>query len=192
LSFLKNSEINKNGKLAPTTKTPFQILADKIERDILDKNQIFYETTVLEENEIKLKGKEIKVKINDKLTIDLYNASSATKQLTSLLLYLRYRAKENDLLIIDEPEMNLHPKSQAKLLEIFAILVNIGIKVLITTHSPYFVDHLNHLINVKTDNYQTIQKQASALDSKYLSAFLTLEQVNAYEMKNNQLHLLKY
>ncbi len=183
LSFLKNSEVNKNGKLTPTT--PFQILADKIERDILDKNHIFYETTVLEEN-------EIKVKINDKLTIDLYNASSATKQLTSLLLYLRYRAKENDLLIIDEPEMNLHPKYQAKLLEIFAILVNIGVKVLITTHSPYLVDHLNHLVNAKTDSYQGIQKQASTLDSKYLRAFLTLEQVNAYEMKNNQLHLLKY
>ncbi|MCK5523255.1 MAG: ATP-binding protein [Thiomargarita sp.] len=190
LSFLKNSEINKNGKLIPTT--PFQILADKIERDILDKNHIFYESTVLEENEIKVKGKEIKVKINDKLTIDLYNASSATKQLTPLLLYLRYRAKENDLLIIDEPEMNLHPKSQAKLLEIFCILVNLGVKVLITTHSPYLVDHLNRLVNAKTDYYQTIQKQASALDSKYLSAFLTLEQVNAYEMKNNQLHLLKY
>ncbi len=190
LSFLKNSEINKNGKLTPTTS--FQILADKIERDILDKNHIFYESTVLEENEVKLKGKEIKVKINDKLTIDLYNASSATKQLTSLLLYLRYRAKENDLLIIDEPEMNLHPKSQAKLLEIFCILVNLGVKVLITTHSPYLVDHLNRLVNAKTDYYQTIQKQARTLDSKYLSAFLTLEQVNAYEMKNNQLHLLKY
>jgi predicted ATP-dependent endonuclease of OLD family len=183
LSFLKNSEINKNGKLTPTT--PFQILADKIERDILDKNHIFYEYTILEEN-------EIKVKINDKLTIDLYNASSATKQLTPLLLYLRYRAKENDLLIIDEPEMNLHPKSQAKLLEIFCILVNLGVKVLITTHSPDLVDHLNRLVNAKTDYYQTIQKQASALDSKYLSAFLTLEQVNAYEMKKNQLHLLKY
>ncbi len=125
------------------------------------------------------------------LSIDLYNASSSIKQLAPLLLYLRYRAKENDLLIIDEPEMNLHPESQAKLLEIFGILVNLGIKLLITTHSPYFMDYLNSLVSGQTNHSKVIRKQASALYLNDSRAFVALEKVSAYEMKDNQLHSLK-
>lgn len=47
---------------------------------------------------------------------------------------------ENTVLIIDEPEVHLHPEWQLKLAE---ILVNLGkilnIKILISTHSPYFL-----------------------------------------------------
>jgi predicted ATPase len=49
-------------------------------------------------------------------------------------------------LIIDEPEMNLHPEAQVKLLEILTMAVNRGLKVLITTHSPYITDHLTNLM----------------------------------------------
>lgn len=183
LEFLTNAEFNKNVKLNQASKNEFQKLADKIEYYIINKNKIFYEPTVLE-------GKEIKVRVNKHLTIDLHNASSSIKQLTPLLLYLRYRAKKNDLLVIDEPEMNLHPESQAKLLEIFGILVNLGINVLITTHSPYFMAHLNNLINKNTDT-KLLKKQAGSLYLKDSRAFLPLEQVSAYEMKDNKLVSLK-
>jgi predicted ATP-dependent endonuclease of OLD family len=179
LDFLTDAE------LKPTGSTPkFQQLADKIETDILSKNQIFYKPTVLQ-------GKEIKVKVNQRLTIDLYNASSSIKQITPLLLYLRYHAKPNDLLIIDEPEMNLHPESQAKLLEVFAILVNFGVNVLLTTHSPYFMDHLNSLVSGKINHPQVLQTQAKELYLKDARAFLTFDKVSAYEMKDNQLSSLK-
>jgi predicted ATP-dependent endonuclease of OLD family len=179
LDFLTDAE------LKPTGSTPkFQQLADKIESDILSKNQIFYKPTVLQ-------GKEIKVKVNQGLTIDLYNASSSIKQITPLLLYLRYHAKPNDLLIIDEPEMNLHPESQAKLLEVFAILVNFGVNVLLTTHSPYFMDHLNSLVSGKINHPQVLQTQANALYLKDARAFLAFDKVSAYEMKDNQLSSLK-
>ncbi len=183
LEFLTNAEFNKNVKLNPASKNEFQKLADKIEYYIINKNKVFYEPTVLE-------GKEIKVRVNKDLTIYLHNASSSIKQLTPLLLYLRYRAKKNDLLIIDEPEMNLHPESQTKLLEIFGILVNLGINVLITTHSPYFMAHLNNLINKNTDA-KLLKKQAGSLYLKDSRAFLPLEQVSAYEMQDNKLVSLK-
>jgi len=184
LDFLTNVELKKSLQINPATKNEFQKLADEIEHFILDKNKVFYESTVLE-------GKEIKVKVNENLTIDLYNASSSVKQLTPLLLYLRYRAKENDLLIIDEPEMNLHPESQAKLLEVFGILVNLGVKVLITTHSPYFMEYLNSLVIGNINHPQSLKKPAKELYLKDSRAFVSLDKVSVYEMRDNQLHSLK-
>ncbi|MBI4850875.1 MAG: ATP-binding protein [Acidobacteria bacterium] len=134
---------------------------------------------------------ELKVKISDDLVIDLYNASSSIKQLAPLLVYLRYIDRGNNLIIIDEPEMNLHPENQVKLLEVLGILVNSGFKILITTHSPYFMSHLNNLVNGKVGDEETLEKQARHLYLKDRRAFLKMEQVGAYEMRNNKLVSLK-
>lgn len=50
----------------------------------------------------------------------------------------------NDLLILDEPEINLHPEWQNKYAEIICMLVECGVKVLVVTHSPYMVSALHH------------------------------------------------
>ncbi len=78
--------------------------------------------------------------------LDMSVVSSMVKDLAPLVLYLRYVATKNDLIIIDEPEMNLHPEVQVKMTEFLAMLVNAGVSVLITTHSPYIVDHLENLM----------------------------------------------
>jgi len=182
--FLTDLEFQPNMRLEPESKNAFQLLADQIENQLQDKNRTIFTTT-------KMGGREIKIKVKRGLSIDLYNASSSIKQLAPLLLYLRYRAAENDLLIIDEPEMNLHPESQAKLLEALGILVNLGVKVLLTTHSPYFMAHLNNLVNGDTENPTLLKRQASSLYLKDTRAFLKMDQVSAYEMKKNKLCSLK-
>jgi AAA15 family ATPase/GTPase len=183
LEFLEDTELQPISRITAKKKTEFQKLADLIEAHIQGNNK----TNLLP---TKLGGKEIKINVKRGLNIDLYNASSSIKQLAPLLLYLRHRAAKNDLLIIDEPEMNLHPESQAKLLEILAVLVNLGINVLLTTHSPYFMAHLNNLISNTSDS-KTAKARASALYLKEPRAFLTSEQVGAYEMRDNKIHTLK-
>ena len=42
--------------------------------------------------------------------------------------------------------MNAHPEAQLGLTEFIALLVNSGVRILFTTHSPYVVDHLNNLM----------------------------------------------
>lgn len=180
LNFLYTIEFQKD----KTSKT-FHSLADKIEKNIQSKNKTEFGLTLVG-------GKEIKINVKKGLDIDLYNASSSIKQLAPLLLYLRYRAKENDLLIIDEPEMNLHPESQAKLLEVLGMLVNAGVNVLLTTHSPYFMSHLNNLISGDTENEKNLEAQAKSLYLKDKRAFLKPEDVSAYEMKNDKLKNLKH
>lgn len=55
-------------------------------------------------------------------------------------------AGKSKMLMIDEPEMNLHPANQRRLARYFARLVNDGYRVYITTHSDYIVKELNTLI----------------------------------------------
>lgn len=185
LKFLTHLEIEDG-----LEKGKFAKFADAIEKNLQQENKTNYIST-------DLGGKEIKINVKKGLDIDLYNASSSIKQLAPLLLYLRYRAKENDLLIIDEPEMNLHPESQAKLLEVLGMLVNAGVNVLLTTHSPYFMSHLNNLISGDMSDDATREKQAKSLYLEDARAFLKPEDVSAYEMRkgktgnHQELHDLK-
>ena len=79
-----------------------------------------------------------------KLTMD--ESSSAVRSLLDIGFYLRHVAKPGDLLMVDEPELNLHPDNQRRIARLFARLINLGIHVFATTHSDYIVKELNTLI----------------------------------------------
>ena len=89
------------------------------------------------------KGKRIK------LTMD--ESSSAVRSLLDIGFYLRHVAAPGDLLMVDEPELNLHPENQRLVARLFARVVNIGVKVFITTHSDYIIKELNTLIMLNQD-----------------------------------------
>jgi len=89
------------------------------------------------------KGKRIK------LTMD--ESSSAVRSLLDIGFYLRHVAKPGDLLMVDEPELNLHPENQRRVARLFARIVNLGVKVFITTHSDYIIKELNTLIMLNHD-----------------------------------------
>lgn len=94
-----------------------------------------------------------------RLTMD--ESSSAVRSLLDIGFYIRHVAKKNDLLIVDEPELNLHPENQRKVARLFARLVNCGINVFITTHSDYIVKEINTLImlNQKTPSLVTLAEK---------------------------------
>lgn len=80
--------------------------------------------------------------------LEMTESSSAVRSLLDLAFYLRHIARPGDLLIVDEPELNLHPENQRLLARLFATLVNHGIKVFMTTHSDYIVKELNTLLRL--------------------------------------------
>lgn len=113
------------------------------------------------------------------VTVELPIASSMVKELSSLALYLRFLAEKNDLVVIDEPEMNLHPEAQAKIVELLSMMVNAGLNVLVTTHSTYIVDHLANLMKAaKHDSPDDIeakfllQDKRAFIDEKLVSVYL--------------------
>jgi len=72
--------------------------------------------------------------------------ASVVKSLASLVFYFRHMAKPGEFLIIDEPELNLHPDNQRKITRVLAKAVNRGFKIMISTHSDYVLRELNHLV----------------------------------------------
>ncbi len=110
------------------------------------------------ELEIILEGKifvdesgAIKYKMQDNKVLELYQTSSTIKSLAVLILYLRHIAKKEDVIFIDEPEINLHPKNQRIIARLLAKLTNEGVKVIISTHSDYITKELSGLIMLKSD-----------------------------------------
>lgn len=98
------------------------------------------------------KGKRVRLSMDE--------SSSAVRSLLDLGFYLRHVAKPGDLLIVDEPELNLHPDNQRRVARLFACLVNLGIKVFITTHSDYIIKELNTLIMLGRKNIPRMQEIA--------------------------------
>ena len=86
-----------------------------------------------------------------RLKLTMVESSSAVRSLLHLGFYLRHVAQKGDLLMVDEPELNLHPENQRRIARLFARLVNLGVKVFITTHSDYIVKELNTLIMLNHD-----------------------------------------
>lgn len=85
------------------------------------------------------------------LKLGLGEVSSSVRSLLILWYWLKYFTKKGDMLILDEPELNLHPSNQRRLARFLATLVNHGIKVFITTHSDYIIKEFNTLIMFNQD-----------------------------------------
>ena len=100
------------------------------------------------------------------------------KELAPLAVYLKNLANPGELLIIDEPEMNLHPAAQVQLIEFFAMLVNAGLNILITTHSPYIVDHLANLMQAAKHKNKKKIKKLFYLEKT--EAFISQDKVSVY------------
>ncbi len=91
-------------------------------------------------------------------------SSSSVRSMLDISFYLNHIAQQGDMLIIDEPELNLHPCNQIRLARLFARLINIGIKVFITTHSDYIIKELNTLIML---DYKNRHGNAKSILKKY-------------------------
>jgi len=113
-----------------------------------------------------------------KVDLDVSLVSSMVRELSPLVLYLRYIAVCRDLLVIDEPEMNLHPEAQAKLIEFISMLVNAGLNIIITTHSPYLVDHLINLM--KAAEQEDPESISDKFFLKTADAFISKNDVSVY------------
>lgn len=107
------------------------------------------------------------------------------KSLAGLDIYLSSVANEGDVIIIDEPEMNAHPDAQLAITELLAMLVNGGIGVILTTHSPYMTDHINNLVEAGKLPVAKQEIVAEKLELKSRGAMLRREDVEIYHFDRN-------
>ena len=78
-------------------------------------------------------------------TCSMKNTASGIKQIAVIQTLLHHRFLESgSVLIIDEPEVNLHPEWQIKLARIFVLLAKEGnITIYINSHSPMFIEAID-------------------------------------------------
>ena len=92
--------------------------------------------------------------------------------------------------IVEEPEQNLFPSSQWQMLQNLLALnnMNVGNKLIITTHSPYLINYLTIAIkakqvldNLSKDKKETLSSAISKLIS--LNSCINADGVSIYEME---------
>ena len=129
---------------------------------------------------------------NESLELSMMESSSSIRSLCDLGVYLKFFAEEGDLIIIDEPELNLHPENQRKLARLFAKLINCGLKILITTHSDYIIKELSILciLNSRKNILPNINKISNV---KYeLNSLLDLTRINVFLSKSQDNYVNLY
>jgi len=118
------------------------------------------------------------------VALRLHETASVVKSLASLVLYLRYEAEPGRRLIIDEPELNLHPDNQRRVARILARGVNRGLRVVMSTHSDYLIRELNNLVMLGQDSEpsRALRAELGYDESETLQA----EQIGAYLVNDGQ------
>jgi AAA15 family ATPase/GTPase len=115
---------------------------------------------------------------NKRIRLDISESSSVVRSMLDMGFYLRHEAEPGSLLLVDEPELNMHPENQRRIARLFVRLINIGIKVFISTHSDYIIKELNTLIMLNQD--KKYLKQIIKEEGYHRDELLRPEQVKVY------------
>ena len=123
---------------------------------------------------------EIKLERNGKQYL-LSNASAGEIEMINYIFGLHALKLESGLIIIDEPELHLHPKWIRLLLDVFMELsTKIGNQFLISTHSPIFINEesYSHIIRIYKDQYD-ISRSVSLQEQHELNIKDALHIINS-------------
>ena len=95
----------------------------------------------------------------------------------SLKFYLQNRRKSKTF-IVEEPELNLFPSAQQKLMQYLVDkIINYNNSILLTTHSPYVLTSLNNLIYAHKTGQEHTSEIEKVIEKKY---WLNQEDVSVY------------
>ena len=110
-----------------------------------------------------------------KKDLPLMRASSMVSELAPVVLYLRHVVRSGDLLIIEEPESHLHPAMQAAFARELARAVRAGVRIVMTTHSEWFLEQIGNLAclsGLSEDNRKGVIKEDFSLRPDELGVWL--------------------
>ena len=122
-----------------------------------------------------------------KVRLTMGESASSIRSLLNLGMFIKHIAKPGSLLMIDEPELNLHPKNQRMIARLMAKLVNAGVRVYITTHSDYIIREFNTLIMLKSKG-----AAARRIMEKYgynEDELLDVSDIKTYRARQERIHV---
>lgn len=142
------------------------------------KAQLAYWLSKILDQEIELESEKItsdSVKNTFKLvdigTLSPINVGAGNSYLAKLLI-LGLISKPGYLLLIENPEIHLHPKAQSKLAEFFTYLADKGVQLVLETHSEHFLNGIRYQVydeKINADDVKIYYKPSAK------EAFLSLD-----------------
>lgn len=168
-----------------TLKEVYDIISKIVDGKIIEKNGNFY-----------INYREYNVNIN------LNNLSTGLKSFIIIKMLLENGSLgKKDVLILDEPEIHLHPEWQLIYAELIVLLQKyFELNIVITTHSHYFLDainrfsikyEINKLVNFYITGYAGNKKNIvfanvnDKLDEIYKKMYLPLEKLKNMRLEEN-------
>lgn len=111
--------------------------------------------------------------------ISLQNLSTGMKSFVILKMLLEKGCLKNkDVVILDEPEIHLHPQWQIAYAELIVLLQKqFDLSVVVTTHSPYFVDAIN-LFSCKYGTDSKVNYYLSSNDGNMVTMESVTEEID--------------
>jgi predicted ATP-dependent endonuclease of OLD family len=121
----------------------------------------------------------------------LSQASTGIQSLVPLLLVFdntvsEYGLDTSKLFVIEEPELNLFPIKQKKLIDyLISRVQNISHKIVITTHSPYILSSLDTLMLAKNtfDEHPDLKEEINSIVSE--DKWIDYDDISVYEVRND-------
>lgn len=121
---------------------------------------------------------------NSEIKLPMFLSSSVVTELVPIILALKYNDNYNSI-IIEEPEMCLHPRLQWLMARVLIRLVNNGLPVFVSTHSDIILQHINNMIKLKKNsNCANLMQKYSYTDDDLLNS----DDVNIYQFDINGNH----
>ncbi|WP_395062706.1 AAA family ATPase [Flavobacterium sp.] len=178
-----------------------KIFEPEIEQDIFSDNREDFEklSSIISE----VIGGNFEINSNEELVFkksdvefDFENIATGIKSFGILqLLFKKGKLNSNTLLIIDEPEVHLHPTWQVKYAEILVLLSKeFAIPILLTSHSPYFIEALEAFTKkykyLDSTNFYFAEKSENGLTSNILNVNDSLSKIYSsiseasYQLRN--------
>ena len=100
---------------------------------------------------------------------DINELSSGEKQLFLRTLAIKMLNPENSIILIDEPELSLHPKWQQRIVDVYR-KIGKNNQIIIATHSPHILGSVkkeNIMLLDKNDEGKIIVKTSNELYNSY-------------------------
>ncbi|RGY63048.1 ATP-binding cassette domain-containing protein [Fusobacterium ulcerans] len=100
---------------------------------------------------------------------DINQLSSGEKQLFLRTLAIKMLEPENSIILIDEPELSLHPKWQQRIIEIYQ-RIGKNNQIIVATHSPHILGSVpreNIILLSKNENGEVVSTTGEELYTSY-------------------------
>lgn len=186
-------------------KNSIRNLSDSLFNQLAELDQManeFKKETNIEPLDITYKNEKgyIKKETDDKY-YSLFNAASGYKSTIPVVLLVKSYSeirKKRKTFIIEEPELNLFPIAQDKLMKyLVAKTMNYGNDILLATHSPYILTSLNNLMYAYYVGQNHPEEVKNLIDKSYwlnpseTCAYRLLKDGTAKDILDDELKLIE-